>query len=291
MKKFLLLPLFIASSAFAQQPDSSSSLFSMREAEWNFARQSVMFGRNAAFIENLAEYSVMFTGKWVTNSLQLWKERRAVPVVLKWEPEFMDIAGSRDFGISTGPWELQEFRPNTKPLSTGYFLTVWRKQSDGVWKVILDAGSDTPPVKGTPHKFIFPAGADKDIQSVAFTDTAISCRELTEREKQFDDEFAKSQGVSVFKSYFAPGARIQQNGHLPTTNQDTIKIWISKRDKSLRCNTAGSGAASSGDMGFTYGLLEIQGNPSVTKGHYIRIWKKQESKWLIIMEMTSIDKP
>ena len=164
MKSLLFLPLFFASSVLAQEPDSSSSLFSMREAEWNFARQSVMFGRNAAFVENLAEYSVMFTAKWVTNSLQLWKERKAVPVVLKWEPEFMDIAASRDFGISTGPWEAQEFRPNTKPLSTGYFLTVWKKQSDGVWKVILDAGSDTPPVKDTPHKFVFPAGADKDIQ-------------------------------------------------------------------------------------------------------------------------------
>ena len=38
---------------------------------------------------------------------------------------------------------------------------------------------------------------------------------------------------------------------------------------------AGAGAASSGDMGYTYGLLDIPGNHEATKGHYVRIWKKR----------------
>jgi len=103
----------------AQEPDSSSALFSMRDAERNFARSSVMYGRNTAFVENFAEESVIFTDRWLTNGKQFSKERKPTPVVLKWEPEFMDISGSRDFGISTGPWEAQEYRPNTAPLSNG----------------------------------------------------------------------------------------------------------------------------------------------------------------------------
>ena len=75
----------------------------------------------------------------------------------------MDISDSRDFGISTGPWEAQEYRPKTAPVSAGYFLTVWKKQSDGAWKVILDAGSTTPVPGGKEHTFTFPAGADKAI--------------------------------------------------------------------------------------------------------------------------------
>jgi ketosteroid isomerase-like protein len=43
-------------------------------------------------------------------------------------------------------------------------------------------------------------------------------------------------------------------------------------------------------MGFTYGLLHIHGNPDVTKGHYVRIWKKQPGdSWKIVLEMMSID--
>ena len=119
MKSILLFPLLLASSVMAQEPDSSSALFSMRDAERNFARSSVMYGRNTAFVENFTEESVIFTDRWLTNGKQFSKERKPTPVVLKWEPEFMDISGSRDFGISTGPWEAQEYRPNTAPLSNG----------------------------------------------------------------------------------------------------------------------------------------------------------------------------
>jgi len=282
MKALLLLPVFIASTVIAQQPDTTSSLYSMREAEMNFARQSVMFGRNAAFVYNLADNSVMFMGKWVTNSFQLWKERKADPVVLKWEPEFMDIAASGDFGISTGPWELQEFRPNTNRLLTGYFLTVWKKQTDGIWKVNLDAGVVTPGIKDTPHKFLFPSGADIDIAG-SVADTVLSIKELTEREKHLADQWEKTHEVSAFTSFLAPAARLLQNGHLPTTNRDTINRWISQRDKSIRWKTEGSGAASSGDMGYTYGNLEIPGSA----GYYIRIWKKQQGEWLITIELYS----
>jgi ketosteroid isomerase-like protein len=133
MKVIFLFPLLLATSVMAQEPDSSSALFNMREAERNFARESVMLGRNASFVENFADESVVFTDKWITNGKQFSKDQKASPIVLKWEPEFMDISVSRDFGISTGPWEAQEYRPNTAPVAKGYFLTVWKKQSDGVW--------------------------------------------------------------------------------------------------------------------------------------------------------------
>jgi hypothetical protein len=43
-------------------------------------------------------------------------------------------------------------------------------------------------------------------------------------------------------------------------------------------------------MGFTYGLLKIPGNPDVTKGHYVRIWKKQPGEnWMILLEMMNMD--
>ena len=132
MKSILLLPLLLATAAMAQEPDSSSALFSMRDAERNFARLSVMIGRNASFAENFADESAIFTGRWITNGKQYSKEGKSSPIVLKWEPEFMDISASRDFGISTGPWEVQEYRPNTLPLNTGYYLTVWKRQVDGV---------------------------------------------------------------------------------------------------------------------------------------------------------------
>jgi hypothetical protein len=290
MKSILLFPLLLASTVLAQEPDSSSALFSMRDAERNFARASVMYGRNAAFVENFAEESVIFTDRWLTNGKQFSKERKPTPVVLKWEPEFMDISGSRDFGISTGPWEAQEYRPNTTPLSTGYYLTVWKKQSDGVWKVILDAGSTAPVPPGKNHTFSFPAGADRTISNPPVFSVGLLCKELLERENQILSDWKKSPLISTYASFLAPNVRMQLNGHLPTTNTDTINVWIAHLNKNLVWKSNGAGAATSGDLGFTYGLIETSGNPETTKGHYVRIWRNSPgANWNIVLEMMSLD--
>jgi ketosteroid isomerase-like protein len=260
----------------------------MREAERNFAKASVMIGRNAAFAEFFAEESVLFTDKWITNGKQFSKERKPSPIVLKWEPEFMDISDSRDFGISTGPWEVQEYRPNTAPLFTGFFLTVWKKQTSGEWKVILDGGSATPVVEGQKHKFSFPSGADKAIKNVANLNVDQLKKELLEREGQFQKEWVKNP--SAFTSFLAAGARIQLSGHLPTSNADTIKSWVNHFDRALIWQPSGAGAATSGDMGFTYGLLLVKNSDSgKTIGHYVTIWRKRPgSEWNIVLEMINL---
>jgi ketosteroid isomerase-like protein len=281
----------MASSVIAQEPDSSSALFQMRNAEQIFARGSVMHGRNAAFIENFADESVIFTDKWITNGKQFWQERKDSPVVLKWEPEFMDIAASGDFGISTGPWEMQEYRPNTAPVSTGYFLTVWKRQPGGNWQVILDAGSVTPARSGYDHKFSFPAGADKAVLNPGiFNPTSVSA-ELSGIEKQMLSTWKNNLVPATYISFLKPNARMQLNGHLPTTDRDTINKWIAQLEKTVTWRSTGSGASSSGDLGFTYGYLGKKGDPEKSEGHYVRIWRKQtDGKWAIILEMMSIDK-
>jgi ketosteroid isomerase-like protein len=288
MKPAILIPFLLTTCLAAQEPDSTSSLFSMREAERNFAKASVMIGRNAAFSENFAEESVIFTDKWLTNGKQYWQGRKPAAVVLKWEPEFMDIAGSRDFGISTGPWEAQEYRPNTEPLSTGYFLTVWNKASDGTWKVILDAGSSTPKT-GNPHSFTFPSGADKPVLHPSVLNVDLLCKELYDREKLIEEQWKKNPLPSSYASFLATDVRLQLNGHLPSANRDTIITWLSRLPKTITWKTSGAGAASSGDLGFTYGVIEMN-DPALSKGHYVRIWRKQaENTWKIVLEMVSPD--
>jgi ketosteroid isomerase-like protein len=261
----------------------------MREAERNFAKASVMIGRNAAFAEYFAEESVIFTDKWLTKGKQFWQGRNPSAVVLKWEPEFMDIAGSRDFGISTGPWEAQEYRPNTSPLSTGYFLTVWKKESDGVWKVILDAGSSTPPKTIMPHSFSFPAGADTPVVHPLVLNIDLLCKELYDQEDRIMQLWKKNPLPSTYALFLAPDVRLQLNGHLPSVNRDTINTWISRLPETIAWKISGAGAASSGDMAFTYGIMETY-DPVVSKGHYVRIWKKNAGdSWKIVLEMMSID--
>ena len=61
LKSIFFFILFAVSPAMAHEPDSSSALFRLREAERNFAGESVMHGRNAAFAANFSDESVIST--------------------------------------------------------------------------------------------------------------------------------------------------------------------------------------------------------------------------------------
>lgn len=274
----------------AQEPDSSSALFKMRETERNFARSSVTIGRNAAFAEYFADESAIFTDTWITNGKQASKERKPAPVVLKWEPEFMAISESRDFGISTGPWEAQEYRPNTLPIATGYFLTVWKKQSDGLWKVILDAGSTTPAPKDNLHSFSFPPDSDKPVSNPSRVLNALVSQELLDNENQILTAWQKSPTNLIYFTFLDPDARLQRNGHPPATNRDSINHIISGMDKEIIWKSSGCGVASSGDLGFTYGLIKKSESSTEVKGHYVRIWRKsKDGDWKIIIDMINMN--
>jgi len=290
MKTILILSFLTFAAANAQEPDSSSALFQMRETEQNFARASIMHGRNSAFIEYFAEESVIFSDHWLMNGLQFWKELKERPVVLKWEPEFMDISKSLDFGISTGPWEVQEYRPYAPALATGYFLTVWKKQSDNKWKVILDAGSETPKRKDYIHNFSFPEGADKYTSNHKYLADDSPLKELKETETQLLEAWKTKPDLLTYSSFLAPNARLQRNGFLPSVTRDSITLMISRIPVEMRWTISGAGVASSGDLGYSYGLIEIKAAQKPTGGHFVRIWKKQENgSWKILIEMLSIN--
>lgn len=54
-----------------------------------------------------------------------------------WEPEEAGLASSGDLGWTRGRWGNDA---NGTPTWTGQYLSVWRKQPDGAWRVVADCG-------------------------------------------------------------------------------------------------------------------------------------------------------
>src|SRR6202023_4231773 len=53
-------------------------------------------------------------------------------------------------GYTTGPYVLRETGPGQRgEAQNGYYVTVWRRQADGAWKVVADLGATTPPPAGS----------------------------------------------------------------------------------------------------------------------------------------------
>ena len=64
---------------------------------------------------------------------------------LKWVPVKAEVAESGDLGYTFGKWEFIVKQQGGRDTSYyGVYVTVWKKQSDGSWKFVLDEGNSTP---------------------------------------------------------------------------------------------------------------------------------------------------
>lgn len=70
---------------------------------------------------------------------------------LTWKPVKIEVADSGDLAYSLGTWQLKGKDPKGNDVTqTGKYITVWKKQKDGSWKVVVDTGTVDPPPAAKP---------------------------------------------------------------------------------------------------------------------------------------------
>jgi ketosteroid isomerase-like protein len=68
---------------------------------------------------------------------------------LTWTPTDAMMGPSGDMGYTWGRFEGHSKDANGNAVNTsGRYITMWRKEPDGEWKVVLDAGANEPPGSG-----------------------------------------------------------------------------------------------------------------------------------------------
>jgi len=67
---------------------------------------------------------------------------------LTWTPVYADMAASGDLGYTYGTYEFRSKDKDGKPaVSYGKYASIWKKQKDGSWKVVMDMGNSSPNPK------------------------------------------------------------------------------------------------------------------------------------------------
>jgi ketosteroid isomerase-like protein len=103
--------------------------------DW-FADDGVLLGNGQA--PELGRVAIAKTMTWQAKDYQL-----------TWTPTDAVMAPSGDMGYTWGHYEGHSKDANGNPVTTsGRYITVWRKQPDGQWKVVLDAGANEPAGSG-----------------------------------------------------------------------------------------------------------------------------------------------
>lgn len=71
---------------------------------------------------------------------------------ISWKPLRAVISSSGDLGFTVGSYEVtKDSGQGRQAAGSGKYVTIWRKQPDGAWKVTFDSGvQDTPPAAKAP---------------------------------------------------------------------------------------------------------------------------------------------
>jgi ketosteroid isomerase-like protein len=151
----LILPLAEAQKTRTQtrvhhENPSDAATAALLQADRDFAKTGVAKDIDS-FMNFVAEdvrfYSagVMRTGKLAFR--EGWAKGFADPTwTITWAPLYAESSTNAELGYTTGSFEIHEKSADGTPVvRKGSYVTIWRKQPDGGWKVALDIGSFVPP--------------------------------------------------------------------------------------------------------------------------------------------------
>jgi uncharacterized protein (TIGR02246 family) len=103
----------------------------------------------ASFIEPDARFISSSVSRGAENIVAAWSVFfTADAPKIKWRPQYIEVLQDGNLALSRGPYHMNSLSPDGELLeSWGTFNSVWRKQSDGDWKIIFDAGNEAagPP--------------------------------------------------------------------------------------------------------------------------------------------------
>lgn len=244
----------------------------MIEAEKAFAAYASQFSTKKAFLQFMDSTAIEVENGQPVNGLQLWAKRPETTTVLKWHPQYAEIAASNDFGYTTGPWTFQKSLQDSVG-ARGQFTTVWHLNKEGEWKFLVDMGvSYSMTNNATTVQEIKPSNTTKaSLQSMILAEDAFI--------KQ-----ATSNVATAYKIHLSELSIINHNGFLPATStSDQAKI-ISDMPKQITYIRLGQGISDSGDLGFVYGSINLNDK----KTAYLRIWRHEKKGWRLALEVLQL---
>jgi ketosteroid isomerase-like protein len=257
----------------------------MVNAERAFSKLASERGFRESFITYFAEDGIGFNPHPYKVKETLSSQpapAKSGPASFKWAPAYGDIAEAGDLGWDTGPVVFEDTTPEKKPVRHGMFFSVWKKQIDGNWRVVLDLGANVPEAVtplDAPFKTSYtPSG--KRRANVAVDDEITG---LLKIERELLAAAKAGTVAQAFEGRLSDDARVHRPGVMPKVGK-AARDWLGKQTTSLSGEPIKADVSRSGDLGYAYGSYELSG-PQPEKGYYARVWKRDSSgEWRIVLD-------
>ena len=282
VRLWIVSAALLATASLTAQEPLPQALTQMVEAERAFAARAVVIGWKQAFLEYFAPDALGFDeGKVGLARDQIAKSPDPPPdLQLMWEPRFGDVSGSGELGFLTGPVQnVRASRDGGKPRYSNY-ASVWKRQRDGSFKVVMDVGINTPgPVSFAP-------GFTRVPQKNRFTgDYDETTPPLGTADGLLNAELRRSP-ARAYRPNLAVFARLHRPNTMPIVGDSRILQWLATQSAFTTADTRFAEAARSGDLGYTWGTYTRKAAGANETGFYVRVWvRERNGQWKLALDV------
>lgn len=258
----------------------------MVDTERAFAARATVVGWKQSFLEYFADSAIGFDGEDASSAKDQIRKQPDPPkdLQLLWEPRYGDVAASGELGYLTGPsTTINPARNNGTP-RYGNYASVWKRQADGSYKVVMDVGVTTPGA--TPFAPGFtrapqaPRYAGKDTPDAA-------TRSLREADAALT-KAALGNRAAAYRGHLADGVRLHHPNALPLVGEGAVLGWLATQPPLSTGETRYAEAARSADLGYTWGAYSVPaaGSDPAQKGFYMRVWTRgRDGAWKVALDV------
>lgn len=272
-----LAAIVCTTPGFAQ---GNAALSEIVRSEQRFAARALAVGWKQAFLEYFADDAVAFNGDQTEPAKDQFRRQPDPPKNrrLLWEPRYGDMSASGDLGYLTGPVRrIVPGQNNGQPFHSIY-ASVWKRQADGTFKVVMDMGVPTPgPVMFAEG---FTAARRADLYTGKTTPEA-AVRSLKDTDAALTNA-ARGGQYDAYRGHLAPDVRFHRPEVMPIVGPDAVLTWLAGQPEYASGEARYAETSMAGDLGYTYGTYAF----AAEHGFYVRVWTRgRDGVWRVALDV------
>jgi ketosteroid isomerase-like protein len=268
------------------------ALEAMADTERAFAKRAGDVGWKQAFLEYFSDSAVGYNGEEIGPAKDQISANPDPPKdhQLLWEPRYGDVARSGELGFLTGPSRnILPSRNHGQPRH-GVYASVWKRERDGSFKVVMDVGITTPRAATFPEGFTRAPSANR------FTgDLNDRTPPLGTADSVLNSDL-RTGAVHAYTGRLAPGVRFHRPLTMPVLGEAAVLRFLATQPRYDQIDSRYAESAQSGDLGYTWGtwnrrLPPARGRANSPKerfetGLYTRVWVRDRSgQWKVLLDV------
>ena len=221
------------------------------DSERAFAKRALEVGWKQAFLDYFSESAVGYNGEEIGSAKEQIRANPDPPKdhQLLWDPRYGDVARSGEWATSPARRGTSCPPATTASRAMGVYASVWKRERDGTFRVVMDVGTTTPRAPSFPDTFTRAPSANRFAGDL--NDRMLP---LGTADSVLNSDL-RTSAARAYRGRLAPGVRFHRPLTMPVLGEMAVLRYLATQPRYDQMDSRYAESAQSGDLGLYVGHL------------------------------------